>query len=78
VIRTASGQLPSSRTLAELPQRVEISFSGLDRSWRDSAALRAVNRVIYAPAVRTWIFSAISMAAVAPSSGLARLSLGST
>src|ERR1700716_98831 len=34
--------------------------------WRDSAALRAVNRVSYAPAVQTWIFSAISIAAPAP------------
>jgi hypothetical protein len=38
--------------------------------WRDSAALRAVNRVRYAPAVQTWIFSAIPMAA--PASGTQR------
>ena len=36
-----------------------------DRFWRNSAVLRAVNRVSYAPAVQTWILSAISMAASA-------------
>jgi hypothetical protein len=63
--------MASRNTLAEIIHArrfaMQASYVWL---WRDSAALLAIKRVSYAPAVQTWIFSAISMAA--PASGAQR------